>query len=512
MGSFIRIHKKPMAMLAAVILLITVLCIALPDFTARAVEYNETDPELTFQLINSDVEESYGHSAYPAQGTFNQNDGVYDMKTNAYVAWRTEDDVGYAYRRYDIGGKNTDVMTFETTVTSMNAVQSGDSTVGLYYTASAGLMIRGGLAPDDPEIFLHCREGRVTIVYRSQKGGSTGVQYSTFEPQYPVQLRIEKKGTQYTCSFKTSVSGNWVTMRPVGANIRGPVYAGVSAHSCDPDVYIHGVFEGFSAVGSGTLDNAGETESETGTSSEASTFWEDPPAAENVLLRETFTDGSMTNEPASATNPVWAAPADENIITEESGNRLWYKNFASSYDYIGDEGWTDYETSLELQFTENCDPEINNIFALIVRHRELDPYGYYEYRIQFEYGNKINIYRKFRDSKLDGLGGTQVASVTVDNYLGDNKMHALRVSTLDNVITVYWDDQEVLTYTDNETLANLKGSIGILTKDTDVYIDNILVTKLEDPLGGDYDNAIGGNYNQPLPDYLQTWAEQSRPY
>ena len=33
------------------------------------------------------------------------------------------------------------------------------------------------------------------------------------------------------------------------------------------------------------------------------------------------------------------------------------------------------------------------------------------------------------------------------------------------------------------------------------YVDNIVVRKLEDEFGGDYDNKIGGNWNDPIPNY-----------
>ena len=38
-----------------------------------------------------------------------------------------------------------------------------------------------------------------------------------------------------------------------------------------------------------------------------------------------------------------------------------------------------------------------------------------------------------------------------------------------------------------------------MTEDTSVYLDNFIVTEIEDPLGGAYDNLIGGLFDEPAP-------------
>lgn len=90
-------------------------------------------------------------------------------------------------------------------------------------------------------------------------------------------------------------------------------------------------------------------------------------------------------------------------------------------------------------------------------------------------------------------------------------MHRLRVDALDNKLTVYWDGRQILAYEDTDTGAtpNLKGCIGVYTEETSVYLDNILVTRIDDPLGGDYDNDIGGNYNEKIPSYVEEWAKHN---
>ena len=107
-----------------------------------------------------------------------------------------------------------------------------------------------------------------------------------------------------------------------------------------------------------------------------------------------------------------------------------------------------------------------------------------------------------------------VAKVPADEYLlKPGEWQNLYVEVVDNNIKVWYNGVEKIDYTDEDnTIAVLKGGIGITTYDTDVAIDNIVVRKLEDELGGDYDNDIGGNYNEEIPAYLQEWSEQGNNY
>ena len=53
------------------------------------------------------------------------------------------------------------------------------------------------------------------------------------------------------------------------------------------------------------------------------------------------------------------------------------------------------------------------------------------------------------------------------------------------------------------------GNVALTTTDSiDIYFDNIIVTKLDDPIGGDYDNFIGGNWDENIPDYAQNFADK----
>lgn len=169
-----------------------------------------------------------------------------------------------------------------------------------------------------------------------------------------------------------------------------------------------------------------------------------------------------------------------------------------------------------------------------------------------EYYGDVNEYFKSTDTKVDktktyytfskSMGYTAVAEPVAEELstyyeakkvkdtnntwtcLGDGKYHNLKIRVFDNVITGYWDGVKVLEFTEdpnnivmpssggsraNKTMIFTKGEIGIASFETDCYVDNILVTDIEDPLGGDYDNYIEGNWDQAVPDYLESWTEKT---
>ena len=154
----------------------------------------------------------------------------------------------------------------------------------------------------------------------------------------------------------------------------------------------------------------------------------------------------------------------------------------------------------------------------------MDIYGVYDYAAVFENGNTISLYRSTR--LKDGLEkhGTKLVTVDLPNYI-DDKFHHIKIDVLDNNYRVYWDNQEepIIDYTDDDYLAPMKGNIGISALDTSVMFDNIIVTKLHDPVGDtyikdgkivieNYDNKMGSGFNSEIPDYVKEWALKGYSY
>ena len=96
-------------------------------------------------------------------------------------------------------------------------------------------------------------------------------------------------------------------------------------------------------------------------------------------------------------------------------------------------------------------------------------------------------------------------SVTIPNLIGDGLTHNLKVYSIDNKTAVYLDGALVLEYIDSseDGHINLRGGIGFYTNAVDMTVDNILVEKLDDENGGDFDNIIGSRFDDDMPDYIR---------
>ena len=243
---------------------------------------------------------------------------------------------------------------------------------------------------------------------------------------------------------------------------------------------------------------------------------DDMPVGDDVLLYESFSDNSMFEGDESKTNPIWKTDnfADPNIITnEEITNRYLYEYQSSYYYYAGNHNWTDYETSLDITFTDETNFNLENKVDIYTRLTTTAQYGYHAYVVRFTDGNKIQLGYIEGNQKLSPIdGGSQYVLTNNDsyeyNYLENlNTNIHLTIRTFDNKITVYMDDgtgsKEILHWEDNHDFVKVSGKIGFSTTEAAVTFDNIKVTKLIDLLGGDYDNQIGGKWNEPILGYIQ---------
>ena len=520
----IRANKKLITILAAILCIIVFLG-SFYALTASAEEIDDSNPELKLAEINSDVETKYGENEYEQTTLFDQGNGKYSLSSDAFVAWYYNDDIAFAYKEYNVSNKAGDYAEATVTLEEQNSTSLRDP------NASIGLMFRSGLEDNAAEVFLHVRDDVILVVYRTDAGGDTLVQYTQKSVKFPVELKMRKEFNTVNLSWKSAGETEWRDFNyPVGMTAKGPLYIGLAAHSCEKGNQISGTFSNFQVKGVGTYtpgEDAG------GNAPDKEEYVEeDIPAGENVMLRETFSDGDLTNLPESPTNPVWTEPKDLQIVNQD-GNRVWERTFVNQNDWVGnwsgDEWTNDYEVSVDVQFTENCNPDIeaaSNTFRLYARHTGVEMYGHSQYAAVVYHGYKISLNKyNFLGDAADKSGpatenGIELIQVNLRDILqdeaytclGDGVYHNLKMRVFDNVITVYWDGQEIIQYTDlgdgahNDRILSV-GNVGIGTLQTAVYVDNLLVVRLEDTFGGDYDNQIGGNWSSPIPDYINKWNE-----
>jgi len=170
--------------------------------------------------------------------------------------------------------------------------------------------------------------------------------------------------------------------------------------------------------------------------------------------------------------------------------------------------WTDYTTSANLTFPTNYSTTAANTVQLWGRYSSIAQYGICNYGIILTTVGGVKKLQIATRSEKTAYNApyTVLTETTLDYLSGAGTAKTLRVDIVDNRILVYWNGQFVLGCADNSRLMNLKGSVGLYINDCTVTLDNLVVKQLVDPIGGDYDNEIGGNFNSAVPSFLQEYV------
>lgn len=396
------------------------------------------------------------------------------------------------------------------------------------------------------------------IVYRVSDNSSYNY-VAAKQFTYPVTLKVSVQKNTVDCRYKNAGETKWRLSGFASMKYSGPLYAGISTHSVDPKTYAKGVFQDLKIYGNGTYVPGEEENNSSSDSSSEITEPIDPDldlsANNNIVLYETFsndknqaiakdaasgkdttykwTNGHKTYASGKFTydSPVYS---DKSIV---NGNRFLYKQLTQdSIDFIGDDNWSDYKVSMDVQFTEKCDPSAKNaanLVALSARSRIVEWYGYSDYAATLQHETisgkevtTVSLFKHVNDPirSVTDKGMRLGDPVIVDNFLGDGKWHNIAISVFDNIIKVYYDDQEVISYIDDGLeLKDIAGSgnweeiigfgnVGVKTYQTDCYIDNIIVEIIPDTINGNYDNYVGGNWDEPIPDTVKEWVNKGNAY
>ncbi len=516
--AFLKGRTKTVISLLAALSLCVGACFCFGFESSALNEYNETEgtfDDFTEARINSDIEVKYGVNPYVQTTTFTHSGNSATIDTNAYVEWSTESDVAFLCKNYEVGGTgNENKMTFETSITARTDPSGGQN---LFSTASGGLLLTDSdTDPSAPRIFLHLREGKVTVVYRSASGGGMGVIYGSVNAELPIKLKIVKSGKKYTCSYKGTNNGSYVTLGTVTSVMNGPLYAGVAAHSSDKTRSIRSSFKGWYAVGQGTYDNSGGGDDTPSKDEYPDTGYIDPSYDEaTTLLYESFSKGIHTEGDAAVSPPIWQQVHTNQIKTLDNGNRVWYIAQETGSAFLGNQYWTDYSASVDVSFTAEMQAQDDDQFVFWVRRKEIENSGYYGNGVAIttdakvddktqtvSYVTKLSVVKQYAQ-RATQWSGTD-CSAEIPNLIGDGKTHNIKVYAVDNKMLVYFDGELLLDYTDTATDGhiNLRGGIGFYTNAVDVTVDNILVEKVDDELGGDFDNIIGSRFDEDIPEYV----------
>ncbi|MBD2847010.1 DUF1080 domain-containing protein [Paenibacillus sp. IB182496] len=396
--------------------------------------------------------------------TVTEQDGEIELTTNGWNVWGAADGAGFVSEPMELLHGACSIVGISGTLESVSGIVNSN--------AAAGLMYRESLDGDAKNVMLRMQNGALLLTYRSETGGQT--QYKRGATlTLPVELKLVRQGNTFAGYYKQD--GAWMLSNYVEVAMEDEGHAGLAAYSADATP-IEAVYTDI------------ETSAEHLLSGEVEGYTDTEPIPEDLLLRERFQDGSVTNGPVAVNNPIWGGTSQA-CLADDDGDLSWRRSGANGIVYTGERGWTDYSASVDIRLD---DGSINkNLAQLIVRGRTHVIYGEFYYAIGYDGSNRIVIDKAFRNT-VKRLKTTSIADAA------DGQWRTLKVEAMDHTLKVYLDDVLVLEHTD-EAMPNLRGGVGLRTEDSAVQFDNLLVFKLDDPLGGDYDNLVGGNFDQPAP-------------
>ncbi len=524
-----RLFKNKICLIAALVLCITlVLSMSFVSAEEEVVVEEYKNPSLTFQKIH-ELDPEYGRgNPYVSNGVYEENPDAneYTIKTNAWSAWFSRDRVDFAYKKMNFCYGAQGTLVIDATLKSHN---------GSLQNVTIGIMLRTSLAAGATNVFFHHRTGETMVQYRPADNQAT-IRGKTLSapPIIPSYLRVVLQNKKATCYYKSSKNDEYVKYATVPFICGSEVYAGVAVATSSED---HTVTAKFSDINMSILTPPGaqpvtsedggggddDTTSDATSSEDEIKLPPDEPVEGEILMRETFTDGDM--QPAEEKypeNPRWnfnELYGPGLITTEDHTNRYIYDWMEMSrYYYAGDQHWSDYTMTMDITFTDEYSIDETNEFYVYVRNTDIQEYGVQNYAICFTNRNKVFIGTRFggvydiKPTAVTTAGADDdIISRTYD-YLADaesNKTKQLKIRAFDNVITVWLDGELLLKYTDVSTEVNGFGGIGWMTCDAAVRIDNILVVKEVDLLGGDFDNTICGNWDEPKAELYQHFDSNS---
>lgn len=370
---------------------------------------------------------------------------------------------------------------------------SASVTIAPFARGSAGIMMRSNTRLGAANVHLETSAtGDVLLFYRMADGASTA--YTTIASvSLPVELKLVRQGTFFTGYYKNK-EGQWVKGASVTVNTGTEFLTG---------------FYGCSG-GEAQIGRPGETNNNTEITFSnwnfqyeenfipaEQHFIDSIPLKEGTLLRDNFNDGSLSNTPASISNPVWNGITYGNMPYDKEGGRYWHKTGDGIF-YLGNKKWTDYQVSVDLSF--DADTKAPNEFMLQLRYQHIAVYSktIRYYAVSLRNGNKLMF-----DKYFPG-GASFSTAVMLPNYF-DGKKHNLKVALLDRNYEVYFDNKLVLSGADSLQPITY-GNIALKFTNAAINLDNLEVISINDPINGAVDNYLQDYFDRPIPSYLKKYG------
>ena len=419
-----------------------------------------------------------------AAGQMNVKDSVMTIRTsNTKNAFYESDEYSFAYREQDFPYDDCSRTVVEVTVDKISA-------------GSAGIMMRSDRKQSAANVHLEANAtGDIFLFFRKTDGAFTAYKRVAAAISFPVDIRLTRQGDMYMSHYRNA-AGKWVKGPTVIAEVGDTQLTGFYACSGNDSQIGYEVVSDRSSEA--VFSNWTVTYEENYIPAEEN-FTDNEPIGKNVLLRENFADGSLSNEPESVGNPVWQGIRYAELPYDEDGGRYWRKRGDGIY-HLGDKKWADYAVKMDFSVSEDV-PQTAE-FSVFVRYQHV---SIYEKMIKY-YGVTLRDGNKLVLCRYESNGNTIVPlhTVTLPGY-ADGKRHELQIRMLDKDYEVLWDGKSVIKGKD-ELRPVTYGNIAFKFIDMDMSIHGIEVSEIEDSINGSLDNLLLDYYDTPIPSYLEKYG------
>ena len=419
-----------------------------------------------------------------AAGQMNVADSVMTIRTsNTKNAFYESDEYSFAYRGQDFPYDDCSRTVIEVTV---DRISSG----------SAGIMIRSDRNQSAANVHLEANAtGDLFLFFRKSEGEFTAYRRVAAAVSFPVDIRLTRQGNMYMSHYRNA-SGEWVKGPTVVAEVGDSQLAGFYAcsgndsqigYEIESDRRSEAVFSNWTVTYEENYIPAEEN------------FVDMEPVGKNLLLRENFADGSLSNGPESVGNPIWQGIRYAELPYDGDGGRYWRKRGDGIY-HLGDKKWADYAVDMDFSVSEDAPKTAE--FSVFVRYQHI---SIYEKMIKY-YGVTLRDGNKLVMCRYESNGNTVVPmhTVTLPGY-ADGKRHKLQIRMMDKDYEVLWDGESVIKGTD-ELRPVTYGNIAFKFTDMDMSIHRIEVSGIEDSINGSLDNLLLDYYDTPIPSYLEKYG------
>ena len=430
-----------------------------------------------------------------------------NVTTNSLDCWGPADAFTFLVDKETINIEKYPVTEVVSTVCELKDAQSPN--------AASGPMIRANLKAGSPHVLLRVRpSGNIYLSWRLIQDNVCKY-IAGPKVDLPVKLKLERNGDMYTAYYKnlsTSDENAWKEVGSVLAPMGNTLYNGFCTFAINQSAPVTASLRRLSirnfAVGQTNAPTLADLAKEKAEDSEDMVDDEEKlrvirekiEALKAFYLIEKFEDMSLTSGEETVENAKWhTCEPDPVFEKDEDGTVWWVRNKVGTLAYVGRPTWADYRASfdfvLDKEFAEN-------VFTIYVRSKP-DVVKESAYKPCY-YSLNINNSKLFMMKSLPFRDGNSYnkTSVVIPDF-ADGKKHKMVIEAFDNSITLLVDGKVCFSYMDDSSFPHTRGMIGFDTRNVNIKISNLIVEKMEDELGGIYDNYIGTAFNEPLLDIIK---------